>query len=64
MKSDFKEIIQIAKFIIEEAETYKEDEAPYITEVRINWISGQAKAIVGITGSMELELGESEEGLR
>ena len=63
MKSDFEEIIQIAKFIIEEAETYKEDEAPFITETRINWISGHAKSIVGITGSMELELGESGEGL-
>lgn len=64
MKSDFDEIIQIAKLIIEETETYKEDEATYITESRINWISGYARTIVGIAETMELELGESEEGLR
>lgn len=52
MKSDFDEIIQIAKFIIKEAETYKEDEAPYITGSRINWISGHARTIVGIAETM------------
>ena len=64
MKDNFDEIIQIAKFIIEEAETYKEDEATYITESRISWISGHARTIVGIAETRELELGESEEGLR
>ena len=61
MKDDFDEIIQIAKFIIKEAETYKEDEATYITETRISWISGHARTIVGIAETMECELGESEE---
>lgn len=56
MKDNFDEIIQIAKFIIEEAENYKEDEAPYITETRINWISGHARTIVGIAETVECEL--------
>ena len=58
MKSDFDEIIQIEKFIIEEAETYKEDEAPHITESRISWISGNARTIVGIAETMECEVDE------
>ena len=61
MTDNFDEIIQIAKFIIEEAETYKEDEATYITEARISWISSHARTIVGIAETMECELGESEE---
>ena len=61
MKDNFDKIIQIAKFIIEYAETYKEDEATYITETRINWISGHARNIVGMAETMECELGESEE---
>ena len=56
MKDNFDEIIQIAKFIIEEAENYKEDEAPYITETRINWIGGHARKIVGIAETMECEV--------
>ena len=56
MKDNFDEIIQIAKFIIEEAENYKEDEAPYITETRINWIGGYARTIVGIAETMECEV--------
>ena len=58
MKDNFDEIIQIAKFIIEEAENYKEDEAPYITETRINWIGGHARTIVGIAETMECEVAE------
>ena len=58
MKDNFDEIIQIAKFIIEEAETYKEDEAPHITEARISWIRGHAKTIVGIAETMECEVAE------
>ena len=58
MKDNFDEIIQIAKFIIEEAENYKEDELPYITETRINWIIGHARTIVGIAETMESEVAE------
>ena len=58
MKDNFDEITQIAKFIIEEAETYKEDEAPHVTETRINWIRGHAKTIVGIAETMECEMEE------
>lgn len=56
MKDNFDEIIQIAKFIIEEAENYKEDELPYITETRINWIRNHARAIVGMAETMECEV--------
>ena len=48
MKDNFDEIIQLAKFIIEEAETYKEDEAPYITKTRINWIRCHALELADI----------------
>ena len=58
MKDNFDEIIQIAKLIIEEAETYKEDEASYITEKRISWISSHARTLVGITETMECEMEE------
>lgn len=64
MKSDFEEIAGIATRIMVEAGAYREDEAPSITEVRVNWISGYARTIVGMAETMELELGESEEGLR
>ena len=56
MKDNFDEIIQIAKFIIEEAENYKEDELPYITETRVNWIRGHARTIVGMAETMKYEV--------
>lgn len=64
MKSDFEEIAGIAIRIMVEADSYKEDETVNSTAVRINAIKELADTIIGITGSMELELGESGEGLR
>lgn len=64
MKSDFEEIIGIASRIMVEADKYKEDETINATAIRINAIKDLADTIIGITGSMELELGESEDGLR
>lgn len=58
MKDNFDEIIRIAKSIIEEAETYKEDEAPYVTGARISWISSHARTIVGMAETMECEMEE------
>lgn len=64
MKSDFEEITGIATRIMVEADKYKKDETINSTAIRINEIKELADTIIGITGSMELELGESEEGLR
>lgn len=58
MKDNFDKIIQIAKFIIKEAETYKEDEVPHITEARISWIGSHARTIVGMAETMECEMEE------
>lgn len=64
MKSDFEEITGIAIRIMEEAGAYKEDEAEDFTVTRIRYIKEFADTIIGMAGSMELELGESGDGLR
>ena len=64
IKSDFEEIVNMARDIIAEVNYYKEGEDSYLTSTRINFIEERAKDIVGITSSMQVERGESEEGLK
>lgn len=64
MKRDFEEIVGIAIRIIAEADTYEEDETHDSTATRIKTIKEFSDTIIGIARSLELELGESEEGLK